>query len=431
MDWPTILIFIILLSLSAFFSWTEIALMSLPMHKIEWFVKQWLSWAKDLKYIKWQSDRLLITILIGNNFINTFTAAFATSIAIWLAHNSGLWLDESTAVGIATWIVTLLLLLFWEIAPKSFAIKNSTKISLAVAKFYKFLIIILFPLVVSIEFITKIFTWDKAKEKVSEEEIQAFIDMWKESGTLEKDEHEHLKNILEFDEISVEEIMTPRVRFDKLSDETLVKDAVDYVLSHTHSRIPVYHKDIDNIIWIVNIRILLEELNNQNQTKKIKDINLLKVIKAPLNKPIDELLKTFQKNHYQIAIVIDEYGGVAWLITLEDIVEEVFGEIQDETDKEKDVIKKISSNEYIVQSIVLFDDLIELFDLTYNDFDLDVKKYDWETLSYVITDILERFPKKSEEIQLDITNNKKLILKVLDIQDSVIWDVDIIVENIA
>ena len=430
MSWLTILVFIILLALSAFFSWTEIALMSLPKHKVESFLKQWISWAKALKYIKERSDKLLITILIWNNLVNTFTAAFATTIAMWIAKNSWLWLDQSTAIAIATWVVTLLLLLFWEIAPKSFAIKNAEKISLAVAWLYKVLMFLLYPLVIIIEFITKLFTWKNEENQVSEEEIEAFIDMWKESWTLEKEEHKHLKNLLEFDEISVDEIMTPRVKFDKLSDDTTIQDAVNYILQHTHSRIPVYHEDIDKIVWIVNIRILLEEINKWNKNKKLKDIQLFKAIKVPLNNPIDELLKTFQKNHHQMAIVIDEYGGVAWLITLEDIVEEVFWEIQDETDKEEINIKKISNNEYIVKSILPFEEILDLFDLSEKDLNLSENKtYDGETLSYFITDILERFPNQWETLKINLKDNKKLKIKILEVKDWAIGNIHIFVEN--
>jgi len=409
--------------LSAFFSWTEIALMSLPKHKVESLLKQWVKWAKDLKYIKEHSDRLLITILIGNNLVNTYTAAFATTIAMQIAKNSGMWLDQAAAVGIATWIVTLLLLLFWEIAPKSFATKNAEKISLAVAKFYRILMIILYPLVVFIEFITKLFTWKSKQEVVSEEEIEAFIDMGKESWTLENEEHEHLKNILEFSDTTVEEIMTPRVKIDKLSDETTVEEALDYILEHTHSRIPVYHEDIDHIIGIVNIRLLLNEIKKWNGNKKLKEIKLIKPIKVPLNKPIDELLKTFQKAHQHIAIVIDEYGGVAGLITLEDIIEEVFWEIHDETDKEEKEIQKVSDDEYVVSSTILLEDALELIGLTIEDLWYDKKDYDWETLSYFITDILERFPNPEEEINIKIGDDKQLLIKVLEISDGVIWKV--------
>ena len=423
MDISTILIFVVLLMLSAFFSWTEIALMSLPKHKIEGFLKQNLAGSKDLKYIKENSDKLLITILIWNNLVNTYTAAFATTIAMGIAQNSWLWINQSTAIGIATWVVTLLLLLFWEIAPKSFATKNAEKISLLVAPFYKWLMFLLYPLVVVIEFITNLFTWKSKVEEVSEEEIEAFIDMWKESGTLEKQEHEHLKNMLEFSDTSVEEIMTPRVNIDKLSDETKVETALDYILEHTHSRIPVYHEDIDHIVWIVNIRLLLQEIKNWNKDKLLKEIKMIKPIKVPLNKPIDELLKTFQRSHQHIAIVIDEYGGVAGLVTLEDIIEEVFWEIHDETDKEEKEIIKISENEYIVKSTILLEEALSLFDLDIKDLWYDEKEYDGETLSYFITDILERFPNQNEEIEQKIWENELLVFKIEEVLDGVIWNV--------
>ncbi len=426
MDISTIVVFIVLLALSAFFSWTEIALMSLPKHKIETFIKQNLSGAKDLKYLKENSDKLLITILIWNNLVNTYTAAFATTIAMNVAQNSGLGINQSTAIALATWIVTLLLLLFGEIAPKSFATKNAESISLKVAKFYKFLMTVLYPLVWIIEKITKLFTWSDKTEEVSEEEIQAFIDMWKESWTLENEEHEHLKNILEFSDTVVEEIMTPRVKIDKLSDETIVDEALDFILEHTHSRIPVYHEDVDHIIWIVNVRFLLEEIKKWNWSKKLKDIKLIKPIKVPLNKPIDELLKTFQKAHQHLAIVIDEYGGVAGLVTLEDIVEEVFGEIHDETDKEEEEIKKLWENEYLVNSAVLLEDILDKFNLSVEDLWYDKKDYEWETLSYFITDVLERFPNPGEKIIKDIENaDSKLEFVVKDIADAIIWKVSI------
>ena len=422
MDVNTILIFIWLLMMSAFFSWTEIALMSLPKHKVETLVKQWIKGAKDLKYIKENSDKLLITILIWNNLVNTYTAAFATTIAMNIAKNSWLWLNQSTAVWIATWIVTLLLLLFWEIAPKSFATKNAEKISLVVAKFYRILMFILSPLVYFIELITKFITGSSKQEKISEEELEAFIDMWKESWTLEEKEHKQLKNLLDLWDTTVEEIMTPRVKIDKLPDETTVNEALDYILSHTHSRIPVYKEDIDHIIWIVNVRILLNEIKKWNNNKKLKEIQLLKPIKVPLNKPINELLRTFQISKQHLAIVIDEYGGVAWLVTLEDIIEEVFGEIQDETDKEDEKIKKVNDNEYIVSSDILVDDLLEVFWLTPKDLKTE-ENYEWETVSYLITDILQRFPNKNEELVIETIDNKKIIIKVLEVNDWVIGKV--------
>lgn len=425
MDYSTIFIFIILFLLSWFFSGTEIALMSLPIHKVDWFLKQKLPWSKSLKYIKEHSDRLLITILIGNNLINTYTAALATTIAIQFAKNSGLWINQSTAVWIATWIITFLLLLFWEIAPKSFASKNAEKISLTVARFYKILMFLLYPIIIVIEYITLFFTWKQKTNKVSEEEIEAFIDMWKESWTLENKEHEYLKNILELQDTTAEHIMTPRVKIDKLSISMTVQEAKEYIMTHTHSRIPVYKWDIDNIVWIVNIRLLITEIDKWNKDKTLDQIQLIKPIKVPLNKPIDWLLKTFQTAHQHIAIVIDEYGGVAWIVSLEDVVEEVFWEIQDETDEEELAIKQLSDNEYIVDSTILFEEMLALFNLSYDDLDLKYEDYVDETISYFITDYLERFPYSKEVITVNLKEDRRLEIKVFQINNQSIGKIKI------
>jgi len=424
MDLFTIIIFISLFLLSGFFSGTELALMSLPSHKVDTFLKEWRFWAKELKYIKDRSDKLLITILIGNNLVNTFTAAYATVISTSLAKSS--WMEEATAVWIATWVITFLLLVFWEIAPKSFATKNAEKIALLVAKIYKFLMFILAPVVFILEKLIQLFTWKTKQEQVSESEVEAFIDMWKNTGWLEEKQHEQLKNVLEFGDITAEEIMTPRVKIEALEDDTIVSEALDFYLKHTHSRIPVYHETIDNIVSILTIRDLLKV---EDKTKKLEELDLIKPMKVPLNKPIDTLLEEFQKKHKVMAVVLDEYGWVAWIVTLEDVIEEIFGEIRDETDKENDEIKNKWKNIYEVDSNIRIEDVFELFNLDFSDFWWNEEKYDWETLSYVLTDILERFPKKWETIRLkyNLADWKKWILKfiVLDVQDWIIGKVEI------
>jgi len=428
MDPLQILLFIVLFLLSAFFSGTELALMSLPEHKIDALLKEWRFWAKALKKIKQNSDRLLITILIWNNLVNTYTAALATTIAISLAAKA--WLPQSQAIWIATWVVTFLLLMFGEILPKSFATKNATTISLLVAPFYNILMKILFPIIVIIEFIIKLISPKGQVEQITEEEIESFIDMWKNSWWIDEHEHEKIKSILEFDETTVDEIMTPRVKIEAIPDTFTIKEAMEFYLSHTHSRIPVYHETIDKIDYFITARDLVKEFYKGNLDKKISEVELKKVLKVPLNQSIATLLKTFQKAHKIMAIVIDEYGGVAGLITMEDIIEEVFGEIRDETDKEAEEFVKIWKDNLRVESDVLIEDVLEKFDLELSDIGLDEKEFDGETLSYVITHVLERFPNTGEIITFDIKNQdweveKVLSLKILDIENAKIGKVDI------
>jgi CBS domain containing-hemolysin-like protein len=424
MDPLLIALFVFLIFWSAFFSGTELALMSIPKHKLNSLFKMRKPWSRQLKKIKENNDRLLISILIWNNLVNVYTAALATTIAISIAEKS--WLPQAQMVWIATWIITFVLLLFWEIIPKSLATKNATKIALFVAPIYKVLIFVLFPIIIFIELIIKIFTWWKQKvHRITDEEIESFIDMWRDFGTLEKSEHEQIKNILDFWDILIEEIMIPRVYMDCVSSDITVWKAIDYYLSHTHSRIPVFTRTIDKINNFFTIRDIISE----DKQKKLSELNLPKIIKVPLNQPIDKLLKTFQKSSQHIAIVIDEYGWVAWIITLENILEEIIWDIKDEKDNETDEIKEIWIDAYIVESWVLIEDILEKYNIWLENIWLDEKEFGRETLSYVITHILERFPNPSEilnfYIKVDWVIKQNLELKIIDVSDWKIWKVEI------
>lgn len=434
MDPLLILLFISLFALSAFFSWSELALMSLSIHKIDSYVKEWRIWAASLKKVRKDSDKLLITILIWNNLVNTFTASIATTIAISIARTSWASLNEATAVWISTWIITFLILLFWEIIPKSIAVKNATKIALFVAPIYNFLIFILYPLILIIGFIVRIFSKWSHVETISEEEIESFIDMWRETGWIDDDEHEKIKSILDFDDTTVEEVMTPRVKIDALDIETKVSEAMDFYLSHTHSRIPVYTDTIDKIDYYLTGRDLIRELNYWNKDKKLSEIKLKKVLKVPLTQSIQKLFETLQWAHRTMSIIIDEYGWVSWLVTMEDIIEQVFGEIRDETDKESEEFIKNGKDSFIVESDVLIEEVLYKFDLELSDIWLDEREFDGETLSYVITHLLEWFPSNWEIIKFEIKNENKnkdkdlneiLTFKVLSIDNAKIGQVDV------
>lgn len=436
MDPLLILLFVVLFSLSAFFSWTELALMSLATHKIDSLVKEGRFWAKSLKKVREDSDKLLITILIWNNLVNTFTASLATTIAISIARNSGMWLTEATAVWISTWVITFLLLLFWEIIPKSIAIKNATSIALFVAPIYKVLIYVLYPLILIIWFIVKIFSKKWHVETMSEEEIESFIDMWRDKGGIDDDEHEKIKSILDFDDTTVEEVMTPRVKIDALDIDTTIQEAMDFYLSHTHSRIPVFTGTIDKIDYYVTGRDIIRELSYWNKDKKLSEIKLKKVLKVPLTQSIQKLFETLQWAHRTMSIIIDEYGWVSWLVTMEDIIEQVFGEIRDETDKESEEFIKNGKNSFIVQSDVLIEEVLYKFDLDLEHIWLDEKEFDWETISYVITHILEWFPSNWEVITFDVKREEDsqdieeiLTFKILDIDNAKIWKIDVTISK--
>lgn len=434
MDPTLIIIFVILFLLSAFFSASEIALMSLPEHKIDSLLKQNRFGARDLKILKSQNDKILITILIGNNLVNVYIASLATQFAITLSLSWNFLVEQSVIIWISTWIITFLILMFWEIVPKSYASKNAEFISLAVAKPYRLLIFLLTPVVFLIEVIIKITTGKTKGIKITDEELESFIDMWKDNGILEAAEHEKIKNMLEFSDISVEEIITPRVNIDAIDIDTTVEEALDFVLNHTHSRIPVYTEKIDNIGYVVNLRFLISEQKKWNGGLKLSQLkNLDKAIKIPLNHPIDKLLEIFKNSRKHLAIVLDEYGWVAGLVTLEDIIEEVFGDIRDEYDKEKDEMRKIGENKYEVDPSIIFEDLLDELEIQFESLGLDEKDYYATTLNYFITEELERFPESGEILEKELYgewfDDEKLktylVLKIKNVIDNKIESVEV------
>lgn len=432
MEIQQIILFFVLFSLSAFFSGTEIALMSIPHHKIDALVKNGRWWSKALKYIKQNNDKLLVSILIGNNLVNVYISAIATQMTIWFAKNS--WIEESLAIWIATWIITFMLLMFGDVIPKSYATKNAEKIALSTAAIYKVLLIIFAPIIFFVEWFIKAFA-GKAHHTVhiTDEELEVFIDMAKASGTIDDGEHERIQNLRELGEMMVEDIMTPRVNIEGISDDMTVKEALEYYMAHTKSRLPVYRETPDKIHSILTIRDLLVAINEGKEETQISKLVLSNALKVPLNQWVDKLFEVFQKSHRHIAIVLDEYGGVAGLITLEDIIEEVFWDIRDETDREHDDIKKIGENMLMIDSSAIIDDVLEEFDLELPHLHIDERDFSTETVSYILTDKLERFPNENEELEFLVYKNEddrdaitwKLTFKILWIKEGRIGKIEV------
>jgi CBS domain containing-hemolysin-like protein len=210
-----------------------------------------------------------------------------------------------------------------------------------------------------------------------------------------------------------------------------IEKATTYYLSHTHTRIPVYNWTIDKIDYFITGRDLIKEVKYWNSNKKLSEIKLRNVLKVPLNQSISVLLESLQKAHKTIAIVVDEYGWVAGLVTIEDIIEQVFWDIIDETDKEVEEFIKVWEDYVRVESEVLIEDVLDEFDLTLEDIWLDDKEFDWETISYVITHILDRFPNIWEIIEFDVKTSKwiwKLNMEILWVENAKIWKVDVKLE---
>lgn len=378
----------------------------------------------------------MITILIGNNLVNTFTASFATSIAMDIAKN--LWSTQDVAIGVATWSVTLLLLLFGEIFPKTLATRYADTIALKISKIYLGMQVLFFPIVWIVEKLMKLLQKKKTDTKITDEEIEAFIDLWKDSGALEAGEYEQLKNMLNFSEITCEEIMTPRVKIDAISSDLTVNEALEKVLNFSHSRILVYEKDIDHIERVVTLRELYQAHRKGKGEKKLNELSLAQIIKVPLTRPIHLLLDQFKKMRKHVAVIIDEFWGVSGIVSLEDVVEEVFGDIQDETDMEIEPIRSDGEGAYLLQPGVRIEEMLDIFHLSFEQIGLDQNEWEGETLGYFIISYFERLPVKGDEIELQITDDpekeenpdKKLLsLRIMSVKNNQIGDVKVMIKD--
>ncbi len=371
--------------------------MSLADHTIESYVKQRKKNAQVLKEIKGKTEKLLITILIGNNLINTLTASLATMISIWIAEKAWWTIKESYIVWWVSLLITILILLFGEVLPKTFASRYAWPISLVISPFYKFLMFLFTPIVACVYAVTVAVSPkdDDVARRISDEEVEAMIEMSQKQWAIDKDEYTKIKQVLDLDTTTVEEIMTPRIRIEAFDREMTVKEAMDKIMDYSHTRIPVYEGTLDSIVSVVNLKELYTYSTQWKENEKLSSFDLEDVIKVPLTQPINKLLWTFQREHKLLSVVIDEYGGVAWLVTLEDIVEEVFGEIRDETDEELEQIEFDGKTRH-VDSYVLVEDVIERLELEVDE--NYIKDLGGETLSYLVTDHLGRFPNQWESM---------------------------------
>ena len=425
-----------------FFSGSETALTSIPQHKVDTFSKQHKRWAKYLKYCKKESDKVLMAVLIWNNIVNIGSASLATAISIGIAEwiNFNQWL----VVWIATAVVTVLILIFWEIVPKTYAQQHCESLSLKIAPFYFYLTKILSPIIWCLSLLTKkINKKSENEQEISQEEVEAFIERAKESEAVEEDTYENIKKMLNFSDITVWEAMTPRVRICAVHDNLTIDQAIEKFLTFHYTRIPVYHERIDDADRVVTLKELLNLSKKYWWDTQLKNLVLYPIHKIPSPTPIDVAMDKFKTSHKHIALVMDEYGWVDWIISLEDIIEEIFGNIQDENDVEDNLIRKIWKNSWNVSPFVRIDEFLEESKLTFEELWLEEEEYDGETLSYLITSLLEDFPSEGEEIEIPLKEvndeeisflkkgenknipERKLVIKVKQIEDNTIWDLRI------
>ena len=417
---------ILLVLLNAFFAATEMAFISVNDNKIKIMVNQKNKKAIKLQRMLENPSKFLATIQIGITLAGFLSSAFAADT---FADKLALALNNITpSVGSSTWksfsiiIITIILayftLVFGELVPKRIAMKYPEKMSFASCNIINLLSVIVAPFVslltISTNAISKLFGVNgEETQKVTEEEIKMLVNEGKESGTIQEKETEMINNVFEFNDKFVSEIMIPRTEVFALDMNLSIAKVIEELSEDTrYSRIPVYDETIDEIKGIVYIKDIL--LSKRNSSEKIKDI-MKEAYFVPENKLVNKLFEDMRKSKKQIAIVVDEYGGTAGIVTMEDILEEIVGEIYDEYDNEDLRYKKIDENTYIIEGNIAIYDAEKILGI-------EIEDGEYDTLAGYLIEKLGRIPKPGEELTVE---TKDAIYKIEKIKNKKIIEVKV------
>ena len=385
-----IIILVVLLILSAFFSASETAMLSSNKTKMKLAAEDGDKKAARVLKLCDNQDRMISAILIGNNIVNLYASSLATSIAMELWGNK--------AVALATGVLTFIVLVFGEVTPKSISTRYADKISRVIAGPLDVLAIILTPFIWVVNFFASInmrifgIDPDKEKETITEEELKLIVEDSSEAGVIEEDEREMITNVVEFGDTVVKDVMTPRVDLAMVEDCGSYDDLIDTYRKCRYTRIPVYHENPDNVVGIINMKDMI--LVERSDDFKITD-HMREVIYTYEFKKTRDLMKELRSSFENAAIVLDEYGVTSGMVTLEDMLEEIVGEIRDEydTDEAENIIK-INDKEYLVDGATKPEELNERFNLG-----LDEEKN--ESIGGVVMELLEHMPKEGDEVKTD------------------------------
>jgi len=409
-----ILLFVICVLLTAFFSSSEVALISITRAKARTLVNEGKQGSEAIAALKDSPEHLLITILIGNTLVTTAAAAIATAVAIQIFGDIG--------VGIATVFVVVVLLVFGEIGPKIYAARAPDSFVLTIAPVILFASRIFSPVIWIVERVSPTFGIGKetSEPAVTEEEIKEWIDVGKEDGTIEQGEQEMLYSVLEFADTTAREIMTPRVDVTLMEDTVTFEEAIRIFNETGFSRIPVYHDQIDNITGILNVKDVFSAMVSHRKDSTIKEI-MYDPMFVPETKKIDDLLKELQVHRVQMAMVIDEYSSFVGIVTVEDILEEIVGDIMDEYDKEEPDIQNISEGVFVVDAQMWVEDINERIGI-----ELPVEE-SYETVGGLIIDRLGHIPlHPGEKIEI---NEGKISLAVMQMHGRRIVKVKVVIHH--
>lgn len=417
-----IIVLAILILINAFFAATEIAFISLNDAKIEKQAKEGNKKAKQIKKMLREPSKFLATIQIGITLAGFLSSAFAADA---FADDLAPMLQNLIPLGLVAWrnisiiLITIILsyfsLIFGELVPKRLAMRNSEKIAFGTIGIIRTISIITAPFVklltASTNGVSKLFGISGTDEEtVTEEEIRMMVDVGEEKGSIKEEERELINNVFEFNDKVVSEIMIHRKDIYAIDINSDIDNILKELDEYKYSRIPVYEENIDNIVGMLFIKDLLANVNKKEKVK------IAKIIREPYfvseNKPIDELFRDLQKNKHQLAIVLDEYGGTAGLVTMEDIIEELVGNIFDEYDEEEKEFEKIDDNTFLISGSVSIHDLRKILGV-------EIPEGEYDTLSGYLIELLGRIPSDDEK---PVIETKRVTYKIEDYEEKrILW----------
>lgn len=380
---------VVLILLSAFFSSAETALVTVNKIRMRALAEEGDSRAKTVIKITDDSGKMLSAILIGNNVVNLSASSLATTLTADVFGNQ--------FVAYTTGILTLIILIFGEVTPKTLATVNADKISLVYAPIISLLMWIFTPVIWGVNKFSRLVLAilrvnpDDKGASITENELRTIVEVSHEEGVIETEEKRMINNVFDFGDSQARDVMIPRIDMTFADINSSYQEIIDIFRVEKYTRLPVYEGTTDNVVGIINVKDLL--LYDAHEEFDVTDI-----IREPYYayefKKTSELMEELRKTSNNIAIVLDEYGSTVGMITLEDLLEEIVGEIRDEYDEdEKDPIQKINDNEYVIEGMTKLDDLNELVGTK-------LESEDYDSIGGLIIELLDRLPEKGDKINL-------------------------------
>ena len=412
-----IIFIVISIVLSGFFSSSEAAFLSIQKTKLFHMINSKIKGADRVSKLLEDKDKLLSTIVIGNNIVNIAFAALLSGVFYNITNN------EIQTAFLTTIVGTIILMIFGEVIPKALAVRMSERLSILYARPLNFLELLFAPVVFILKLMIKgIENNSKIAEipdsnSITEEELLTLIDMGEEEGSLEPQEAEMIENVFRFGDSQAQEIMTPRVEVISLSLESTIRNYKDVYSEHSHSRFPVYKGSEDNVVGIISSKDVLMNIS----TKTVNDDSELKeLIREPYFIPETkrnfEIFNEMRVSGDKIAIIIDEYGGLSGVITLRKLLEEVVGDFGEEGTQPEEELIEIDTNTFKVDGGISIQDLNEELE----DSDIQIPDGDYETAAGFVMQLLGRIPKKGDQIEyskhiFEVKQMKGLKLEMLEV----------------